>query len=113
MSQILDRLIRVRRIRARQAMADLARAQAAARESRALIARLAALRHGALPGVQAVAAARARWAADATLARLADDLTGRLAAREAAVADAAARLARAQAAVDAAITRRANWEEST
>jgi hypothetical protein len=107
----LDRLIRVRRIRERLAMADLARAQGRAAADAALLERVRSLVGGQDAGVMGAAARSARARSDAQLheiaAAVAQRRDGALAARD----DAGRQLAAARAAVDAAIARRAALEE--
>jgi hypothetical protein len=108
----LDRLIRVRRIRERLALADLARAQGRAAADAALLERVRALVGGQAPGVDGAAARAARARSDGQL----HDIAAVLAERHdqsAAARDAAGRqLAAARAAVDAAIARRAAQEDA-
>ncbi len=107
----LDRLIRVRRIRERLAMADLARAQGRAAADAALLERVRALVGGQGPGVASAAARAARARSDGQLHDIAAVVAQRqdqaLRARD----DAGRQLAAARAAVDAAIARRAALEE--
>jgi hypothetical protein len=107
----LDRLIRVRRIRERLAMADLARAQGRAAADAALLARVRALVGGQEAGVVGAATRAARARSDGQLHDIAADVVQRrdqaLTARDAA----GRQLAAARAAVDAAIARRAAQEE--
>ena len=108
----LDRLIRVRRIRQRLAMADLARAQGQAAADAALLARVRALVGGQGDGTAPAAARAARARIDGQLQMIAADIAQRhvvaLTARDAA----GRQLAAARAAVDAAVARRAEQEES-
>ncbi|MFZ4689565.1 MAG: hypothetical protein ACOYLS_10030 [Polymorphobacter sp.] len=110
---MFDRLIRVRRVRARLAMAALGRVQARQLAERALHDRVAALLAGggSARGPVAADAANARAAADAMLGRLADDVGRRLAGTRAEQRQLGEALARAQAAVDAAVARRADRED--
>lgn len=109
---VFDRLIRVRRVRSRLALAALGRTQVRQLAEAALLDRVAALvgSGGAGRGIVAADAATARAAADAVLGRLADDVGRRLAVSRAEQAGLAAALARAKAAVDAAVARRADRE---
>lgn len=102
-----DRLIRVRQVRARLALAALGRAQARVASEGALLARVDALlaAGGSAPGEIAANAATARGSADAMLGRLSDDVAARLATTRAEQAARAQALARARAAVDAAVAR--------
>ncbi len=104
----LDRLIRVRRIRARHAMAALGRAQAAVRGDTDLIDRVAGLVAAAAPtpGRASAGALVARAGTAAMLGGLAEQLAVRLAVRRSERDALATALARAQAAVDAALARR-------
>jgi len=104
----LDRLIRVREVRARLALAALGRVESRRRGEAALDDRVQALLAGSGSSIGRVDAnaANARAAADAMLGRLADDVARRLAvtgAEQRLLGDA---LARARAAVDAAVNRR-------
>ena len=103
-----DRLVRVRRIQARQALAALGRAQAALNSEAALIERVTTLIMAAAPaaGDAGAGALKARGQTTAMLGALADQLGRRLVARRDDRAALAAALARAQAAVDAALARR-------
>lgn len=101
----LDRLIRVRRIRHRLALAALGQAQARTRHEAALAARVAALVTGFAPASSAAAAMNARHAANAMLAGLADDLARRLQTGLDERDRQVQAVARAQAAVDAAVAR--------
>ncbi len=108
---VLDRLIRVRRVRARQALAALGRNRARQSAEAALLERVAALLGGGVaPGEVAAGMAAARAAADAALGRLADDVGRRLGETQGEQRALAERLARARAAVDAAVARRAERE---
>ena len=108
----LERLIRVRRVRARLAMAALGRAQVRRASEAALRDRVAMLLAGGGAGFGVVAAdaVAARASADAMLGRLSDDVGRRLAGTEAERRQLAQALGRAQAAVDAAVARRAERE---
>lgn len=106
----IDRLIRVRRIRERLAMADLARAQGQAAADAALLTRVRGLVGGQADGVASAAARSARARIDGQLQDIAADVALRC-DRSAAQRDEAGRqLAAARAAVDAAIARRAEQE---
>ncbi|WP_164158268.1 hypothetical protein [Sandarakinorhabdus rubra] len=107
----IDRLIRVRRIRERLAMADLARAQGRAAADAALLERVRALVGGQAPGVANAAARAARARSDGQLADIASAIATRGAEAEAARDAASRQLAAARAAVDAAIARRAAQED--
>ncbi|MEN9933295.1 MAG: hypothetical protein RIS17_1868 [Pseudomonadota bacterium] len=108
---VLDRLIRVRQIRERLALADLARAQGQAAADAALLARVRALVGGQAAGIASAGERSARARIDAQVQDIAADVAVRrdrsLAARD----DAARALAAARAAVDAAIARRAEQED--
>ena len=106
--QALDRLIRVREIRARQAMAAAGRVETRRKAETALVARVERLiaRDTPVLGHVSAQAASARAANDAVLGALADTSRMRLAATHAEQAKLAAALAEARAAVDAALTRR-------
>jgi hypothetical protein len=108
----LDRLIRVREIRARLAMAALGRARSRQAAEAALNARIETLLSagGAACGPVAATAAAARASADAMLGRLAADVGKRLEATTSETVQLGAALGRARAAVDAAIARRAERE---
>ncbi len=110
--RMLDRLIRVRGVRARLAMAALGRVQARQVAEAALLDRVTALLAGggAEAGVVAADAAAARASADAMLGRLSDDVGRRLTATEAERRSLGDALGRARAAVDAAVARRAERE---
>lgn len=107
----LDRLIRVRRIRERLAMADLARAQGRAAADAALLERVRALVGGQGIGVASAAARSSRARSDGQLHDIAAAVAQRrdlsLTARD----DAGRQLAAARAAVDAALARRAAQED--
>jgi hypothetical protein len=109
--QALDRLIRVREIRARQALAAAGRVEARRQAETALVARVEGLLTrpvaGRAAGVAVSAqAASARAAGDAVLGALADDSRARLVATRAEQQRLAKALAEARAAVDAAVARR-------
>lgn len=108
----IDRVIQVREVRARLAMAALGRARARQAAEAALNARIEMLltAGGAAQGRVAANAAAARASADAMLGRLAADVGKRLAASASETAELGAALGRARAAVDAAIARRAERE---
>ncbi|WP_426165111.1 hypothetical protein [Sandarakinorhabdus sp. DWP1-3-1] len=112
-ARVLDRLIRVRRVRARLVLAALGRTQARALAEAALQARVTNLlaHGGAAPGPVAAAAAASRAMTDAMLGRLADDVARRLAATTAERRAGVEALGRARAAVDAAVARRAEREQ--
>jgi Holliday junction resolvasome RuvABC DNA-binding subunit len=105
---MFDRLIRVRRVRARLALAALGRTQTRQLAEAALLDRVGALvgNGGTGRGVVAADAASARAAADAMLGKLAEDVGKRLTVTRAEQAQLVETLARAKAAVDAAIARR-------
>jgi hypothetical protein len=109
---MLDRLIRVRRVRARLALASLGRSQTRQLAEAALMERVNALigSGGSGRGQVAADAATARAMADATLGRLAEDVGRRLVVTRAEQQQLAQALARARAAVDAAVARRADRE---
>jgi hypothetical protein len=108
----LDRVIQVREVRARLAMAALGRARARQAAEAALNARIETLlgQGGAAQGRVAANAAAARASADAMLGRLASDVGKRLQASTSETVQLGAALGRARAAVDAAIARRADRE---
>jgi len=109
---LLDRIIRVRRIRERLAMADLARAQGQAAADAALLDRVRSLVGGQGANTQAAGTRAARARIDGQLQDIAADVALR-GQRSAALRDDAGRqLAAARAAVDAAIARRAEQEGS-
>lgn len=110
----LDRLIRVREVRARLALAALGRVESRRQAESDLDGRVQALLAGSGSSVGRVDAnaANARAAADAMLRRLADDVARRLAVTSAEQRRLAETLARARAAVDAAVNRRAEREAS-
>lgn len=103
-----DRLVRVRRIQARQALAALGQSQAALNSEAALIERVTGLILSAAPepGDAGAAALKARGQTTRMLGDLAEQLGRRLARRRDDREALAAALARAQAAVDAALARR-------
>lgn len=111
--QALDRLIRVREIRARQAMAAAGRVEIRRQAEAVLVARVERLiaRDPPTPGPVSAQSASARAANDAVLGALADSSRSRLAATRAEQAQLAAALTEARAAVDAALTRRQQREE--
>jgi hypothetical protein len=106
--QPLDRIIRVRRVRARQAMAALGRVQARQLTEAGLLARVQTLiaSGGVRPGPVDAATLKARLASDAMLRRLAEDVSRRLGGSSEERARLGEALARARAAVDAAVTAR-------
>ncbi len=107
---LLDRIIRVRRIRERLAMADLARAQGQAAADAALLDRVRSLVGGQGISTQAAGTRAARARVDGQLQDIAAQIAERR-DRSAAARDAAGRqLAAARAAVDAALNRRAEQE---
>ena len=109
----LDRLIRVREVRARLAMAALGRVESRRLAEADLDARVQALLAGSGSSIGRVDAnaANARAAADAMLGRLADDVARRLAVTSTEQQRVAETLARARAAVDAAVNRRAERDD--
>lgn len=107
----LDRLVRVRRIRERLALADLARAQGKAAADAALLERVRALVGGQADGVASAAARSARARSDGQLHDIAAAVAQRGVQSRAARDDAGRQLAAARAAVDAAIARRAAQED--
>lgn len=111
--QALDRLIRVREIRARQALAAAGRAEARRQAEAALVLRVERLIASAPVGTGEVTAlaASARAAGDGVLGALADDGRARLAVTAAEAARLAKALAQARAAVEAAVERRQNRED--
>jgi hypothetical protein len=113
--QALDRLIRVREIRARQALAAAGRVESRRQAEASLVARVEGLiSRSAVPDQPVSAlAASARASGDDMLGLLADKGRARLAVTEAEQARLALALGRARAAVDAAVARRsARMEES-
>jgi hypothetical protein len=113
--QALDRLIRVREIRARQALAAAGRVESRRQAEASLVVRVERLiARSAVPDGPVVAlAASARAAGDDMLGLLSDKGRARLAATEAEQARLALALAQARAAVDAAVARRtARTEDS-
>ena len=111
--QSLDRLIRVREIRARQALAAAGRVEARRQAEAALVLRIERLidRAPASVGEVAALAASARATGDDMLGALADASRSRLAVTAAEAAQLAQALVRARAAVDAAVSRRALRED--
>ena len=109
---MLDRLIRVRRVRARLALAALGRTQTRQLAEAALFDRVEALigGGGAGRGFIAADAATARAQADAVLGRMAEDVGRRLMVTRGEQQQLAEALARARAAVEAAMARRAERE---
>ncbi len=109
---MLDRLIRVREVRARLALVALGRLESRRQAEADLDSRVQALLagSGSRPGRIDAGAASARAGADAMLGRLADDVARRLAATNAEQRRLADGVARARAAVDAAVNRRAERE---
>lgn len=108
---ILDRIIRVRRLRERLALADLARAQGQAAADAALLQRVRALVGGQATGALPAAARAARARSDAQVQDLAVTLVQRHADATRRRDAAAQALTAARAAVDAALARRAEQEE--
>lgn len=108
---VLDRLIRVRRIRERLALADLARAQGQAAADAALLERVRSLVGGQSEGVASAAVRSARARIDAQVQDIAAEVTQRRDRSEIVRGDASQKLAAARAAVDAAIARRAEQED--
>lgn len=109
--QALDRLIRVREIRARQALAAAGRVEARRQAEVALVTRVERLiARSPTQGPVAALAASARAAGDGVLGLLADNGRARLAVTEAEQARLVLALGRARAAVDAAVARRAERE---
>ncbi len=106
----LDRLIRVRRIRERLALAELARAQGQAAADAALLSRVRALVGGQGEGTAPAGTRAARARIDGQLQAIAADISNRhdraLGLRD----EASRQLAAARAAVDAALARRAEQE---
>ena len=111
--QALDRLIRVREIRARQAMAAAGRVETRRQAEAALVARVERLiaRDAPAMGAMSAQAASARAANDAVLGALADRSRSRLVATRTEQVALAAALSEARAAVDAALSRRQQREE--
>ena len=110
--QALDRLIRVREIRARQALAASGRVETRRQAEAALVERVERLMLRApARGPMLALAASARVAGDAVLGALADDSRARLAATRTEQARLAQALTKARAAVDAAMARRADRED--
>lgn len=110
--QALDRLIRVREIRARQALAAAGRVETRRQAEAALVKRVERLllRAPVAQGPMLAMAASARAAGDAVLGALADDSRARLAATRSEQVRLAQALNKARAAVDAAVARRADRE---
>ena len=108
----LDRIIRVRRVRARQAAAAMGRIQARQLSETGLLSRVRTLiaNGGLRTGPVDAGALKARLASDAMLRRLAEDVSRRLGGTSEERARLAEALSRARAAVDAAVTRRAEQE---
>ncbi len=113
MTRTLDRLIRVRRVRARLALAALGRSQVRQLAETALLERVAVLieQGGTRAGAVSAPAVASRASADALLGRLAEDVGRRLAETAAEKRALAEALGRARAAVDAAVARRAEQEQ--
>lgn len=111
--QALDRLIRVREVRARQALAAAARIETQRRGEAALLARVEQLvAHTPPPnGLIAAMATSARATADSVLWALADDSRARLVLTDTEATRLAHSLAQARAAVDAAVARRQSYED--
>lgn len=107
----LDRLIRVRAIKARLALAALGAARRDLAQDEALLARVAGLRLGQAMGSASAASAQARAQADLQLGKLAEAVADRAGRNRLRVAQQTDRLAAARAAVDAALHRRAEWED--
>ena len=109
-----DRIIRVRRVRTRQAMAALGRVQARQLSEAGLLARVRTLiaSSGLQPGPVDAGTLKARLASDAMLRRLAEDVSRRLGGTSEERARLGEALARARAAVDAAVNARAEQEKS-
>ncbi|OYQ31165.1 hypothetical protein CHU93_05000 [Sandarakinorhabdus cyanobacteriorum] len=106
----IDRLIRVRRIRERLALADLARAQGQAAADAALLGRVRALVGGQGEGTANAGARAARARIDGQLQAIAADIADRQTRALARRDEASRQLAAARAAVDAALARRAEQE---
>ncbi|MBB6226341.1 hypothetical protein FHS79_000495 [Polymorphobacter multimanifer] len=115
MSAPLDRIVRVRRVRTRSAMAALGRVQARQLSEAGLLARVRTLlvEGGTRPGPIGAAELKARVASDAMLARLAEDVSRRLGGSTEERARLGEALGRARAALDAAVERRAEREAET
>ena len=109
--RVIDRLIRVRRIRERLALADLARVAGQAAADAALLARVRGLVAGQDEGVASAGVRSARARIDAQVQDIAADVAHRCARSAAARDSSSQRLAAARAAVDAALARRAEQEE--
>jgi hypothetical protein len=112
--QALDRLIRVREIRARQALAVAGQLEGRRGAEAAVVARIERLlaRAPMAEGAIAAQAGSARAAGDVILGLLAENGRVRLAATEAEKTRALHALAHARAAVDAAIARRRDREQA-
>jgi hypothetical protein len=110
--QALDRLIRVREIRARQALAAAGRIESRRQSEAALVARVEQLiaRTPAPAGSVPALAASARASGNDVLGVLADSGRARLTATEAERTRLVAALGCARAAVDAAVARRRERE---
>ena len=110
----LDRLIRVREIRARQALAAAGRVEVRRAVEAALVDRVEGLlaRGPVSPGALSAQAASARASGDAVLGALADASRARLAATRTEQARLVAALGTARAAVDAALARRGEREDA-
>ena len=105
--QALDRLIRVREIRARQALAAVGRVESRRQAETALVARVERLiARPITEGPVTALAASARASGDGVLGALADNSRARLAVTAAEAARLGQALAQARAAVDAAVARR-------
>lgn len=109
---LLDRLIRVRRIRERLALVDLARTQGQAAADAALLARVRSLVGGQAEGIASAAVRSARARIDAQVQDIAADVAQRRDRSAIARDTASQKLAAARAAVDAAIARRAEQEDA-
>ena len=108
---VLDRLIRVRQIRERLALADLARAQGQAAADAVLLERVRGLVGGQGAGVASAAVRSARARIDAQVHDIASEVAVRRDRSVQVRDDASQRLAAARAAVDAAIARHAEQED--
>lgn len=107
----LDRLIRVRRIRERLALADLARAQGQAAADAELLVRVRSLVGGQREGIASAAVRSARARIDAQVQDIAVEIALRRDRSDTARDAATRQLAAARAAVDAALARRAEQED--
>lgn len=108
----LDRLVRVRRVQAHQAMAALGKAEARRASEVALQQRITGLIATETPtGSSTAMALQARKSGEALLGALAADSAARLAVTLGERQHLAEALARARAAVDAAIARRSQREQ--